>query len=126
MRWHGILFLEFEKLIKNSGGFLARNRNFVEMMFLVIYALEQLTILLILPFVEDVILFIGVSVLVVLTTIAMDRFLLKRSLDLKNEELNKLELSKVREINRLNQKIANMLVKQEKLKRKRWKNDSEK
>ena len=110
MRWHGVLYRELELLVKNSGSFLVRNRNFTEVLFVAVYALEQLAILLILPRVADVSIFIGVVVLVVLTTLAVDRILLKRSLDLKNEELNKLEKYVIEERGKVNNKVNTLLM----------------
>jgi len=59
-----------------------------EIFFVFLYGIEQLLILLLFPkFNGDLSIFLGVSVLIVLTTIAVDKLLLKRNLERKNKEL---------------------------------------
>lgn len=93
--WHGILFAEIDHFFSNFKYFFHFHENMFEIIFLMVYLIEQFSLLYFFYFGEyDVQMVIGFFTLLLLFTISFEKILLKMRNNKIAEEKNEMEIAR--------------------------------
>lgn len=91
--WHGIIFYELARFWGNLRQFAYDNRTIFEIIFLLLYALEQLILILLTFYIKDTIklaLVISIFAVVVLTTFSLHKQLMESRIRILESDLNEM------------------------------------
>ena len=95
--WHGIIFKEFQRFWENLRNFSYFNRSFVEFCFILLYALEQVVLILITFQIQNLALLsllISLFALGVLTTFAIHKLVMESRIKILEGKVQNLQQAK--------------------------------
>ena len=96
--WHGRIFESLSAFVSNIRFFSYYNRSFMEFIFIMVYALEQLALILITYLIEDLhalSLIVSVFALVVLTTFAVHKLIMESRIKILEEDVKSMSNEKI-------------------------------
>ena len=95
--WHGLLFKEVEVFWKNLRKFAFNNRSLFEISFILLYTIEQATLIWLTYIIDDVTqlaLVISIFALIVITTFSIHKHLMDSRIKTLEDEVKSLQLEK--------------------------------
>lgn len=95
--WHGLFFKEVEKFWKNLRQFAFYNRGLFEILFILLYTIEQATLIWLTYAINNVTqlaLVISIFALIVITTFSVHKHLMDSRIKLLEDEINSLQQEK--------------------------------